>query len=45
MVGDAENVEAVPPVEIDDLTERQLPVAPGCMRVQLAEQEIAAHRS
>ena len=45
MVGDAEHVEAVAPVEIDDLAERQLPVAPGRVRVQLAEQEIAAHRS
>jgi hypothetical protein len=33
MVGDAEHVEAVAPVEIDDLAERQLPVAPGCVRV------------
>ncbi len=38
VVGDAEDVEAVPAVEVDELPNRQLAVAPGRMRVELAEE-------
>jgi hypothetical protein len=38
VIGDAEDVEAVSPVEIDELGKRQIPVAPGGVCMQLAEQ-------
>jgi hypothetical protein len=38
VIRDAEDVEAVPAVEVDELRNRELAVAPGRMRVQLTEQ-------
>jgi hypothetical protein len=38
VVGDAEDVEARAAVEVDELAERELPVAPGGVRVELAEE-------
>jgi hypothetical protein len=46
VVGDAEHIEATSAVEIDELTNRELAVAPARMRVKLAEQwpEASSHR-
>jgi hypothetical protein len=44
MVGDAEDVEAVASVEIDELGERQGSVAPVRVRVQLAQQWAGSDR-
>ena len=42
VVGDAEDVEPVPAVEVDELAERKGAVAPPGVRVELAEQRIAS---
>ncbi len=38
VVGDAENVEALEPVEVDEPTDAEHPVAPGRVRVQLGQE-------
>jgi hypothetical protein len=43
VVGDAEDVEALPPVEVDELRHRQEPVAPGRVGVELAEEQVGLH--
>jgi hypothetical protein len=40
VIGDAEHVEGVTPVEVDELPERERAVAPRRMRVELAEQRL-----
>src|SRR5262249_56457956 len=41
MVGDAEHVESAPPIQVDDLAQRQGSVAEGGVSVKLAEQVLA----
>jgi hypothetical protein len=41
VVGHAQNVEAILAVEVDELGKREPAVAPGRMRVQLTEKEVA----
>ena len=38
MVGDAQDVEAAPPVQVDELGDGEGAVAPACVRVELAEE-------
>ena len=45
VIGDAENVEAVAAVEIDELAEPKLPIAPRRMGVELAKQRPLHARS
>jgi hypothetical protein len=40
VVGDAEDVETVPPVQVYELCERERTVAPRRVRVQLAEKRL-----
>jgi hypothetical protein len=40
VVGDAEDIEPAPPVQVDELWKRELAVAPRRVRVQLAEQRL-----
>ena len=43
MVGDGQHVEAVLPVQVDELGKRQVPVTPRRMCVKLAEQQAVHH--
>jgi hypothetical protein len=43
VVGDAEDVEAVPAVEVGELGEGEQAVTPGRVRVELAEQQVVVH--
>src|SRR5262249_30632190 len=43
VIGDAEHVEVVPAVEINELPERELAVAPRGVCMKLAEQEAVHH--
>src|SRR5262245_57361231 len=42
MVGDAQDVEAMRSIEVDEVGERQPPVAPGGVRVEFAQEQIAS---
>jgi hypothetical protein len=45
VVSDTEDVEAARAVEVDELGNREVAVAPGGVSVQLAEERASAHRS